>query len=130
MSFPEADYSLSWPSGASKALTALNDSLGRDSATPHSGAEDRQAFLDSARDELRTLVIDPVMVTVLTSDWGREYGELKAPCYEMVAVAGRDKQWLLYDPVSTLFSLAIGELTGELVLVGYRYDDALAEWRG
>ncbi len=113
-----------------QALQDLDASLRRDSATPTIGHDDREAFLSEEREKLRALVIDPVPVKVQTNEWVREYAEFNGDSYEMLAIAGRGNNWLLYDPSNRLFSLGSGALADSLTLVGFRSDDALAEWRG
>ena len=114
----------------SRALTELEESLSRGSATPDHGAPDREKFLETERSALRGLVISPREVVAHTIDWVREHGEFDLESYTMVAVAGKDRSWLLFDPSTKEFSLAEGEIEGKLYLVGFKSRDALAEWRG
>ncbi|WP_156042943.1 hypothetical protein [Marinobacterium lacunae] len=111
-------------------LVAFYESLNRDSSAPDNGVEDRQAFLDVARDELRSMVIEPIVVTAFSSEWARNYGEFEKESYEMIAVAAKGNSWLLYEPTSQMFSLARRNSVGKLILIGFRSDDALAEWLG
>jgi hypothetical protein len=112
------------------ALSALDASLAQDSSTPSLGAKDRDSFLDAEREKLRLLAIAPKKVCATTSEWARTHGEFPLKTYEMVAIAGQESSWLLFDPATKLFSLAHGSIDGELELVGFRSGDALTEWRG
>jgi hypothetical protein len=75
-------------------------------------------------------VIHPVPVIAKTSDWARKYAALKEPSYEMFAIAGKDRSWLLFDPNTKKFALASGTIEDGLELIGHSSDDALTEWRG
>lgn len=115
---------------AQRAINAFEASLQSESATPDFGADDREAFLIDQRNKLRSLAIPPRAVTAKPLEWAKSHGEFADSTYKMIAIAGENGHWLLYDPDTEMFSLANGTLDGELGLVGFRSTDALAEWCG
>ena len=114
-----------------EALARLDQSFAQPSATPDHGVVDRESFLKAERAKLRALVIDPIAVVAVPSDWAKRYSDLRGERYEMYAVAGDGKQWLLFDPRTENFSQATGDIrSGAVELTGWASRDALAEWRG
>jgi hypothetical protein len=121
--------------GGSDAIPALEASLAKDSATPSMGAQDREVYLQEQRADLRTCIMEPVLVVARASAWAQQYCGLNAEPYSMFAVAyykGQVGQCLLYNPENGLFSLAYGHIDDPagVELVGYASKDALAEWLG
>jgi hypothetical protein len=114
-----------------EAVAALKASLELPSCTPAVGVADREQFLTVEREKLLGLVIDPIKVSAVPTDWARKYAPLKNDRYDMFAIAGKEGSWLLLDPSTNEFALAYGDpLTGTVSLFGFSSSDALAEWRG
>ena len=112
------------------ANSLLLESFSKGSSTPINGAKNRDEFIKSENERLLELVIEPTPVIAQTGEWVKKYGEFDKDKYEMIAIAGRGDNWLLYNPETKMFSLSYGELNGKITLIGFASDDALAEWRG
>ncbi len=114
-----------------EAIAKLEESFAMPSSTPGGGeGESREQFLTKERKTLLSLVIEPKPVNAKAGEWVRKYGTFQNEQYKMIAIAGFGKHWLLFNPENNEFALAEGELDGELNLVGFSSNDALAEWRG
>ncbi len=82
--------------------------------------------------EIRLHLIDPIEVKVIEVIYGDQLDFSKIVNRKFVALAFREKQWLIHDPVDDLFALAYGERQAApaLQMLGFRSSDALSEWLG
>ena len=115
------------------ARRLLEESLSKDSCTPNTSQKERSAFLAEERERLRSFAIDPVEVTATPGSMALEHSYLENRVYSLVAVARHKDRWLLCDPNRGDFLLAWSSGAGnafKLHLLGFRSDDALAEWLG
>ena len=108
----------------------LTESFSKGTSSPFVGVENRAECVRIENEKLLNLAIDPVKVTAYTNEWVRKHGEFPAERYEMYAIAGKELGWLLLNPETECFSLAEGNISEKLILIGFASDDALAEWRG
>jgi len=68
----------------------------------------------------------------VATEWAIKYvGGWDSEPRDFAALARSGEKWLLYDPRTSNFSVAIGsELKQPLGLLGFASGDALAEWLG
>lgn len=111
-------------------LELLTESFTKGTSSPFPGVENRDEHVKIENEKLLYLAIEPVRIIAHTDEWVRKYGEFPDEKYEMYVIAGKDPDWLLFNPETNCFSLAKGKINEKLVLIGYASDDALAEWRG
>jgi len=110
----------------------VEESLSRPSATPNTGDLPRDEFLAREREKLRACLIEPVLVAAQPGEWAVKHAGLENRPYSLFAIAKSETRWLLYDPALRLFYKAwtSPENGGQLLLLGFCSDDALAEWNG
>jgi hypothetical protein len=112
-----------------RAISAIESSIRRGSATPCTWASDRDAYIAQKSSELLDAVIEPVAVSVTGELF--HYGVMESLQDKRVyAIAKSETNWLLYVPELEVFSLAIGETPTQLSILGFSTNDALAEWLG
>ncbi len=112
-----------------RAVSALKESLNRESSTPCTWADDREAYILAKSSELLASVIEPALATISgeTFNYGVKQELERTTVY---AIARSSSNWLLYAPELDRFSLAFGEVTNSLTILGFSSNDALAEWLG
>jgi hypothetical protein len=89
---------------------------------------DRDEFLDEQRSELIESLVEPFPVSVIPDDIAREFGGWEDRPYTMFVVAKRENVVLLLNSEDHLFSLGSIYPTGDVHLLGFWSNDALAEW--
>ena len=114
------------------AATVVEASLAKPSSTPCTWREDRDAYLEEKKAELRACLIEPIAVKAVASAWAQQYAGQSSEVKSAFAVARRGESWLLYEPTAQVFARAFGSNApqGELSLLGFSSKDALAEWLG
>lgn len=111
------------------ALKAINDSLAHRSKAPSTWREYRGAYIDERSDELLARIIEPTMVSIAGETFS--YGTLEElSAHDVFAVACCESNWLLYCPELDKFTLAFGNDTNNLNILGFSSNDALCEWLG
>jgi hypothetical protein len=114
------------------AVRLVEQSLSRPSATPNTSELPQDEFLARERDNLRACLIEPIPVSARPGEWAIKHAGFENRPYHLFAVAKFETRWLLYDPASRVFYKAWSESEngGQLFLLGFFSDDALAEWNG
>lgn len=108
----------------------LTESFKNGTSSPFVGVENWDDCVRIENEKLLSLAIEPIKVTAHTNEWVRKHGEFPGEKYEMYVIAGKEPDWLLFNPETECFSLAKGKISEKLILIGFASDDALAEWRG
>jgi hypothetical protein len=112
-----------------EALRIVDESLSRTVPGAYVRRSDTHTYFGELKARLRALVIDPIPVTAVASDYAQKWLNRPNTIRPMVALARSERQWLLYDEQARVFEVAHGDPAyGPLSLLGFEEEEALDAW--